>query len=84
MKPVGKYYVNLQRDAIVPTPRVQTTQGMYTDQVTLNVLVDDELDWKLELAEFTADKMEYKKDMMDWAEIAPESTICSCFTALQV
>ena len=36
--------------------------------MTLNVPVKDELDWKLELAEYTADKMEYKKDMKDWVE----------------
>ena len=44
------------------------TQRMHTNQVTLNVPVEDELDWKLDLAEYTADKMEYKKDMKDRAE----------------
>ena len=62
-KPVRKYCVHLERDAVVPTPRVQTTQRMHTDQVTLNVPFDDKLDWKLELAEYTADNMEYRKDM---------------------
>ena len=66
-KPVQKYYVHLERDAVVPTPRVQATQRMHTAQVNLNVPVDDELDWKLELAEYTSEKMEYKKDMKDWA-----------------
>ena len=41
---------------------------MHTDQVTLNVPVKDELDWNLELEEYTANNMEYKKDMKDWAE----------------
>ena len=67
-KPVRKYYVHLERDAVVPTPRDQTTQQMNTDQVTLNVPAEDKLDWKLYLAEYTADKMEYKKDVKDWAE----------------
>ena len=67
-EPVRRYYVHLERDAVVPIPRDQTTQRMHTDQVTLNVPVDDELDWKLELAKYTADNMEYRKDMKDWAE----------------
>ena len=50
-KPARKYYVRLERDAVVPTPRVQTKQRMHTDQVTLNVAVEDELDWKLDLEE---------------------------------
>ena len=41
---------------------------MHTDQVTLNVPIDSKLDWKLELAEYTAKKMEHKKDMQDLAE----------------
>ena len=65
-KPVRKYYVHLERDAVMPTPRDQMTQRMHTHQVTLNVPVEDELDWKLELAEYTSDKMEYKKDVKDW------------------
>ena len=68
MKPARKYYVHLERDAVVPTPRVQMTQRMHTNQVTLNVQVEDEIDWKLKLAEYTAKNMEYKKDMKDWAE----------------
>ena len=71
-KPVRKYYVHLERDAVVPIPRVQTTQRMHTDQVTLNVPVEDELNWKLELADYTADKMEYKKYMKDWAETSAQ------------
>ena len=67
-EPVRRYYVHLERDAVVPIPRDQTTQQIHTDQVKLNVPVEDELDWKLELAEYTADKMEYRKDMKDWAE----------------
>ena len=67
-KPVRRYYVHLERDAVVPIPRDQTTQWMHIDQVTLNVPVEDELDWKLELVEYTADKMEYRKDMKYWAE----------------
>ena len=55
----------------MPIPRDQTTQRMHTDQVTLNVPVEDELDWKLELAEYTADKMKYKKGVKDWAENSP-------------
>ena len=51
MKPVQKYYVHLERDAAVPTPRYQTTQRMHTNQVTLNFPVGDKLDWKLDLAE---------------------------------
>ena len=43
-KPVRKYYVHLERDAVVPTPRYQTKQRMNTNQVTLNVPVEDELD----------------------------------------
>ena len=66
-KLVRRYYVHLERDAVVRIPRDQTTQRMHTDQVTLNVLVKDELDWKLELAEYTTDEMEYRKDMKDWA-----------------
>ena len=50
-KPVRRYYVHLERYAVVPIPRDQTTQRMHTNQVTLNVPVEDELDWKLELAE---------------------------------
>ena len=60
--------MHLEQDAVVPIPRDQTTQRMHTDQVTLNVPVKDELDWKLELAEYTTDNMEYRKDMKDWAE----------------
>ena len=60
--------MHLERDAAVPIPRDQTTQRMHTDQVTLNVPVEDELDCKLDLAEDTADKMEYRKEMKDWAE----------------
>ena len=41
---------------------------MHTDQVTLNVPVKDELNWNLELADYTANNMEYRKDMKDWAE----------------
>ena len=67
-KPVRKYYVHLERDAVMLTPKVQTTQRIHTDQVTINFPVDDELDWKLELAEYTANKMKYKKYMKDWAE----------------
>ena len=59
--------MNLERDAVVPIPRDQTTQRMHTDQVTLNVPVEDELEWKLELAEYTAEKMEYRKYMKDWS-----------------
>ena len=66
-KRVQKYYVHIERDAIVPIPRVKTTKRMHTDQVTLNVPVEDELYWKLDLADYTTDKMEYKKDMKDWA-----------------
>ena len=44
------------------------TQRMHTYQVTLHVPVKDELDWKLELAEYTAENMEYRKEMKDWAE----------------
>ena len=55
-KPVRKYYVHLERDAVVPIPRVQTTQQMHTDQVTLNFPVEDELDFNLDLAEYTADR----------------------------
>ena len=66
-KPVRRYYVHLERDAVVPIPRDQTTLRMHTDQVTLKVPVEDELDCKLELAEYTADKMEYRKDKKDWA-----------------
>ena len=58
----------LERDAVVPIPRDQTTLQMHTNQVTLNVPVEDELDWNLELAEYTANKMEYRKDKKDWAE----------------
>ena len=54
-KPVWKYYV---RDAVVLILNVQTTQRMHTNQVTLDVLVKDKLDWNLKLAEYTADKME--------------------------
>ena len=67
-KLVRKYFVHLKRDAVVPTPRDQTTQRMHTDPVTLNVPVEDELNWKLDLAEYTAYNMEYKKDVKDWAE----------------
>ena len=83
-KLVRKYFVHLERDAVVPTPRDQTTQRMHTDPVTLNFPVEDELNWKLDLAEYTAYKMEYKNDVKDWLKIAPRSTIWSCFTALQV
>ena len=64
-KPVRKYYVHLKRDAVVPITRIQMKQRMHTDQVTLNVPVEDKLNWKLDLAEYTADKMEYKKDIKD-------------------
>ena len=67
-KPIRKYYAQLERDAVVPIPGVQTTQRMHTNQVTLNVPVEDELGWKLELEEYTANKTEYKKDMKEWAE----------------
>ena len=67
-KPVRRYYVHLERDAVVPIPRDKTTLWMHTDQVILNVPVEDELDWKLELAEYTANNMEYRKDKKDWAE----------------
>ena len=67
-KLVQRYYVHLERDTVVPILRDQTTQRMHTDQVTLNVPVEDELDWNQELAEYTADKMEYRTDMKDWAE----------------
>ena len=67
-KPFRRYYVHIERDAVVSIPRDQTTQRMHTDQVTLNVPVEDELDWKLELAEYTADNIEYRKDKKDWAE----------------
>ena len=67
-KPVRKYYVHLERDAVVPIPRVQTTQQMHTNQVTPNVPVEYKIYWKLELEEYTANKMEYKKDIKDWAE----------------
>ena len=67
-KPVRKYYVLLERDAVVSIPKDQTTQWMHTNQVTLNVLVEDKLNWKLDLAEYTTNKMEYKKGMKDWAE----------------
>ena len=48
-KPVQRYYVHLERYAVVPIPRDQTTKRVHTDQVTPNVPVDDELNWKLEL-----------------------------------
>ena len=32
-KPVQRYYMHLERDVVVPIPRVQTTQRMHTDQV---------------------------------------------------
>ena len=67
-KPVQRYYVHLERDAVLPILRDQTTQRVHTNQVTLNVPVQDELDWNLELAEYTSDKVEYRKDMKDWAE----------------
>ena len=66
-KSVQRYCVYLERDAVVPIPRDQTTLQMHTDQVNLNVPVEDELDWKLELAEYTADNIEYRKDKKDWA-----------------
>ena len=43
--------MHLERDAVVPISRVQTTQRMHTNQVTLNFPVGDKLDWKLDLAE---------------------------------
>ena len=43
-KPVRRYYVHLERDAVAPILRDQTTLRMHTDQVTLNVPVEDELD----------------------------------------
>ena len=55
-KPVRRYYVHLERDAVMSIPRDQTTQRMHTDQGTLNVPVEDELDWKLYLAEYTSDR----------------------------
>ena len=57
-KPVRRYYVHLERDAVVPIPRDQTTIRMHTNQVNLNVPVEDELNWKLDLVEYTNDKME--------------------------
>ena len=51
MKTVRKYYVHLERDAVMPTPRDHTSKRMHTDQVNLNVPVEDELDWKLDLEE---------------------------------
>ena len=59
-KPVRRYYVHLERDAVVPITRDQTTQRMHTDQVTLNVPVEEELDWKLDLAQYTTNNMEYR------------------------
>ena len=56
-KPVRRYYVHLERDAVVPILRDHTTQQMHTNQVTLNVPVEDEVDLKLELADYTANKM---------------------------
>ena len=41
---------------------------MHTYQVALNVSVEDEIDWMLELAEYTTNKMEYRKDKKYWAE----------------
>ena len=49
-KPIRRYYVHLEIDAVVPILRDQTTQRMHTNQVTLNVPVEDEIDWNLELA----------------------------------
>ena len=33
-KPVRRYYVHLERDAVVPIPRDQTTLRMHIDQAT--------------------------------------------------
>ena len=67
-KPVRRYYVYIERDAVVLIPRDHTTLRMHTNQVNLNVPVEDELDWKLELKEYTAVNMEYRKYKKDWAE----------------
>ena len=77
-------YVHLERDAVVPIPRDQTTLRMHTNQVTLNVPVEDELNWKLDLAEYTAYKMDTGRTRRTGWKIAPGSNIWSCYTAFQV
>ena len=41
---------------------------MHTNQKTENIPVDDEFDWRLELTEYTANKLEYKKELNNWTK----------------
>ena len=67
-KPLRKYYVHLEASETMPATRAQTTSKFHTDQRTENILVDDEFDWKLELAEYATDKAEWKKQTRNWVE----------------
>ena len=52
----------------MPTVRARTTSVFHTDQRTKNFLVDNEFDWKMELAEHASNKLDWKKKTRDWTE----------------
>ena len=58
MKPLREYYVHVEMDEGMPALRPKTTSRFHTYQMTENIPVDDEFDWKLELAEYASKKIE--------------------------
>ena len=57
-KPLRQYYVYVEVGETMLATRAQTTSRFHTDQRTENIPVNDEFDWKLELAKFASKKIE--------------------------
>ena len=63
-----KYYVAVPSGETAASPRAQTEDRFGADNLTENAGVVEDVDWKLDLHEYTVLKTKWIKDTEDWKE----------------